>query len=90
VCPEVSVIPEASHGSEGTEYRVGDQVELVSVPAGRLKLAPGVVGTIVWADPEAVWSLVSVAFGTGARERVYQLAPRHLRRIARAPAEAPA
>ena len=73
--------------AEVQTYQVNDVVELVADLPARSKLlragARGVVRVV-----GLPWGGVSVELGQGAASRVFQLMPRHLRLIERAPVEA--
>jgi hypothetical protein len=63
------------------QYRVGDRVQLASMPLGRGKrLRVGLVGEVVATGLELGW--VSVLFPVTVSPYPFRLRPAHLRRVA--------
>jgi hypothetical protein len=61
---------------------VGDQVELLHDFPTRKPLRQGRRGVVLLAGDAAPWGLVSVQFGLREGSELFQLHPRHLRRVA--------
>jgi hypothetical protein len=65
--------------------RVNDVVELLHDFPNRKPLRQGRRGVVLLAGEGAPWGLVSVQFGAREGCELYQLHPRHLRRLEAAP-----
>jgi hypothetical protein len=71
--------------TETAALQVGDRVELIKDFPQRRPLRQGRQGVVLLAGAGAPWGMVSVQFGSREGSELYQLHPRHLRLIARAP-----
>jgi hypothetical protein len=70
--------------------RVGDLVVLLRDFPTRKALRAGRQGVVLLSGEHAPWGLVSVQFGRREGEQLYQLHPRHLRRVSETAPSSPA